>query len=121
MESNPTKILMAVLLAGMALLAGGCGNSGQQAKTPESSIDPCGYLTSTDIENVLGWKVATTEPKAYGPTGTCTYKSATPYSAKGMQVLTVTIAKGMSDINTSEPWWPGASSSTKATRRWPDR
>jgi len=91
-----------MLLVCMTLIAG-CSNSDepQQAKAPESSINPCSYLTSADIESVLGWKVATTEPKAYGPTGACTYKSATPYSTQGMQVLTLTIARGMPGIDTS--------------------
>jgi len=98
-----TRILPVALLAGFTLIVTGCSNSEQpqQAKAPESNIDPCSYLTSADIESVLGWKVATTEPKAYGPTGTCTYKSATPYTPQGMQVLAMTIAKGMPNINTS--------------------
>lgn len=102
MINNSTQMLPAMVLACVPLIAS-CSNSEepQQVKAPENNIDPCSYLTSADIESVLGWKVATTEPKAYGPTGTCTYKSATPYSAEGMQVLSLTIAKGMPGIDTS--------------------
>lgn len=73
-----------------------------QASESAKDIDPCAFLTAEDIETALGWKVAKTEAKAYGATGTCTYSSATPYTAQGLQQVSVVIGQGMPDMSTSE-------------------
>jgi hypothetical protein len=86
-----------------------CGNSesaqsGTQAAVPaqQATIDVCTLLTSAEIESALGWKVATTESKSYGETGSCTYASATPYSAQGLQQLAVLVGFGAPELASSE-------------------
>lgn len=93
----------------LALFIPACGKSDQagkpppaQASRPEKTIDPCALLKAEEIEAALGWKVATTEVKAYGDTGTCTYASATPYTMKGLQQLSLVIGRGMPDMSSSE-------------------
>lgn len=75
--------------------------SGISQQATAADIDPCSYLTSDEIETVLGWKVATTDPKPHGATGSCKYKSATPYSAQGMQIIDITIGRGMPELNSN--------------------
>lgn len=98
MKHKNVKWLVVSLLA---LLPAACGNDESAAKAPpqqesvqETSFDPCALLTSEEIEAALGWKVATAVAQSYGATGTCTYASATPYSAQGMQQLAVVIGFG---------------------------
>jgi len=76
--------------------------SGISQQAAAADIDPCSYLTAAEIEAVLGWKVATTDPKPHGATGSCKYKSATPYSAQGMQIIDVVIGKGMPELKNTE-------------------
>lgn len=105
------KKTVSTIWLGVLLLAAGCdsGNkeAGQSVSAPqaaapaENSLDPCALLTAAEIEAVLGWKVATTEPKSYGTTGNCTYTSANPYGKGGMQQVTLLVGQGMPDMNSA--------------------
>lgn len=93
----------------LALLPVACGNGEPagtippgSAKAQEASIDPCALLTREEIEAVLGWKVDTAESKSYGATGTCTYASATPYAATGLQQLSLVLGYGAPALDSSD-------------------
>jgi hypothetical protein len=106
MDQRGLKLLLAAVLA---VLPAACGNGEPAANIPpeqtsaqEASIDPCALLTSEEIEAALGWKVATTEGKSFGATGTCTYASATPYTARGLQQLALVIGYGAPPLSSSQ-------------------
>ena len=98
------------LAAGILILTlAGCGDDRQPGKTTappasagEKSIDPCALLTGAEIQAALGWKVDKAEAKGYGATGTCNYSSATPYTAQGLQQLSIVIGYGMPDMRSAE-------------------
>jgi hypothetical protein len=97
----------------LMLIVGACdkgplsGNQKTSGSTPEASspagdtVDPCSLLTAAEIETILGWKVAKTEPKSYGATGNCTYSSANPYGKKGMEQVSILIGQGMPDMSSA--------------------
>ncbi|MEW5978108.1 MAG: hypothetical protein AB1898_20120 [Acidobacteriota bacterium] len=77
------------------------GSSPVGQATAAKAIDPCSLLTSEEIENILGWKVANADAKTYGTTGNCTYTSANPYAGKIMEQVTTLIGQGMPAMSSS--------------------
>lgn len=106
MSPNTLKCLVTGVLT---LLTVACGNGEPAGSMPsidaeaqETGIDPCALLTREEIKAVLGWKVDTAESKSYGATGTCTYASATPYSSRGLQQLSVVVGSGAPALDSSK-------------------
>jgi hypothetical protein len=93
------------LLLFAPLAGAGCGGDSKPAVPAAETgaapaagdFDPCALLTSGEIQATLGWVPDSTQKKAYGTTGTCTW-----FGPGGMaDQVSLLVGQGMPDMSGS--------------------
>ena len=72
-------------------------SSSEQAAASQTTFDPCALLASDEIMGTLGWSPDSTQKKAYGTTGNCTYFGPNAMT----QQVSLLVGQGMPDMSDS--------------------
>ena len=72
-------------------------NTPSEQAASATSFDPCGLLTNDEIKGTLGWSPDSSQKKAYGSTGNCTYFGPNAM----LQQVSLLVGQGMPDMSDS--------------------
>lgn len=87
----------------LPLVACGGERTAEQASPPgqevatQTSFDPCALLTAEEIMSAVGWSPDSSQKKAYGTTGNCTYFGPNAM----LQQVSLLVGQGMPDMSDS--------------------
>ena len=85
----------------LPLLVASCGGEAAEQQTQSavqavaSDFDPCALLTSEEIKTALAWSPDSSQKKAYGTTGNCTW------FGPSTQQVSLLVGQGMPDMSDS--------------------